>query len=352
MLEVWEITKQYEGKPLLHGVSFSLSEGETLALLGPSGSGKSTLLRIIAGLEEAEGGQIFWNGEDLRHVPAHRRGFGLMFQDYALFPHLNVFENVAFGLRMAGLPREEVRQRVEEALRLVNMSAFANRRVTDLSGGEQQRVALARALAPRPRLLMLDEPLGALDRTLREELLEDLRHLLHTTRIPAIYVTHDQEEAFALADRLILLHEGKIEQVGTPQEVYSHPVSLWAARFLGQANVLPGRVIQAEPLVVETPEGQMGGVPADGRPLREGEPVAVLLQMVGVELVEPQNPQALFPAVVDDVTFRGDSYRVELITRHNRRLLFHVSHGVRVGETVGVKLSRQAIRIYREDGNQ
>lgn len=352
MLEVREIYKQYEGKPLLQGVSFTLSEGETLALLGPSGSGKSTLLRIIAGLEESESGQILWNGEDLSGIPAHRREFGLMFQDYALFPHLNVFENVAFGLRMAGLPREEIHRRTAEALSLVNMEAFSRRRVTDLSGGEQQRVALARALAPRPRLLMLDEPLGALDRTLREELLEDLRHLLHTTRIPAIYVTHDQEEAFVLADRLILLHEGKIEQEGTPQDVYSQPVSLWAARFLGQSNVLPGRVIQSDPLLVETPEGRLGGVSANGRSMLPGEAVAVLLQWVGVELLAPDDSRALFSAVVEDMTFRGDSFRVELLTRHHRRLLFHISHSVRVGERVGVTLEPQAVRVYPESEEQ
>ena len=170
MLEIRDIWKSYEGQPLLNGVSFSLEAGETVCLLGRSGSGKSTLLRIIAGLETAERGQVLWQGQDLSAVPVHLRQFGLMFQDYALFPHRDVAENVGFGLRMQGLSKAEISLRVAEALEQVNLAAFAKRRVTDLSGGEQQRVALARALAPRPRLLMLDEPLGALDRALREQL--------------------------------------------------------------------------------------------------------------------------------------------------------------------------------------
>ena len=206
MLTVQNIHKHYEGQLLLRGVSFELGKDETICLLGPSGSGKSTLLRIIAGLEHAESGQVLWKGQDLAQVPPHQRHFGLMFQDYALFPHRTVAENIAFGLRMQNRSQEEIKQRVQEALNTITMSAFADRKVTELSGGEQQRVALARALAPQPRMLMLDEPLGALDRTLREQLSLELRRILRETQMPAIYVTHDQEEAFAIADRLLLLH--------------------------------------------------------------------------------------------------------------------------------------------------
>ncbi len=193
MLTVENIYKTYEDQPLLKGVSFTVGAHESVCLLGASGSGKSTLLRIIAGLESAESGRILWQSQDLKPVPVHRRQFGLMFQDYALFPHRTVAENVAFGLRMQNLPRPEITNRVAEALDQVNLGSFSGRRVTDLSGGEQQRVALARALAPRPRLLMLDEPLGALDRALREQVMEGLRRLLHATGIPAVYVTHDQD---------------------------------------------------------------------------------------------------------------------------------------------------------------
>src|SRR5512142_1726164 len=243
MLEVANIVKSYEGVPLLRGVSFSVAQDETVCLLGPSGSGKSTLLLIIAGLEEPEAGQVRWDGEDLAAVPAHLRDFGLVFQDYALFPHLNVFDNVAFGLRMKRWPSDQVMSRVNEVLELVNLEGFEKRRVTDLSGGEQQRVALARALGPRPRLIMFDEPLGALDRALREELLAQLRRILTEARLPAIYVTHDQSEAAAIADHVLLLHEGQIIREGPLSELWAHPGSAWAAEFLGVGKVLKGRIM-------------------------------------------------------------------------------------------------------------
>lgn len=246
MLEVKNIAKSYEGTPLLRGASFAVAQDETVCLLGPSGSGKSTLLLIIAGLEAAEGGQVLWDGNDLASVPPHLRDFGLVFQDYALFPHLSVSENVAFGLRMKHWPADETQARVSEVLALVNLSGFEKRRVTDLSGGEQQRVALARAIAPRPRLIMFDEPLGALDRALREELLVQLRRILTETRLPAIYVTHDQSEAAAIADRVLLLHDGQIVRDGPLPELWAHPGSAWAAEFLGVGKVLTGRTLDGK----------------------------------------------------------------------------------------------------------
>jgi spermidine/putrescine transport system ATP-binding protein len=289
MLEVRDIWKDYEGKPLLCGVSLRVEPGEVVCLLGPSGSGKSTLLRIIAGLEGSKSGKVFWQGQDMSGVPVHRRNFGLMFQDYALFPHRSVAGNVAFGLRMKNAPRAEINSRVQEALQAVNMADFAKRRVTDLSGGEQQRVALARALAPRPKLLMLDEPLGALDRTLKEQVAEELRRTLHATEIPAIYVTHDQEEAFAIADRLILLNEGRVIQTGAPAEIYGQPASAWAARFFGLSNLLAGRVISTDPLKAETELGIFQGTwnTPDHLP-REGEKVTLLLRPWGITLFPSQ----------------------------------------------------------------
>ncbi|OGN81217.1 MAG: hypothetical protein A2X24_09575 [Chloroflexi bacterium GWB2_54_36] len=310
-LSVREIHKMYEGKPLLRGVSFDVPEGETVCLLGPSGSGKSTLLRIITGLEAAESGQVLWDGADLADVPVHQRHFGLMFQDYALFPHRKVAENVAFGLRMQNLPAAEIQQRVNEALERVNMVGFANRRVTDLSGGEQQRVALARALAPRPRLLMLDEPLGALDRALREQLGQFLRELLHETQIPAIYVTHDQEEAFAIADRLVLLNEGKVEQDGAPDQVYNRPVSVWAARFLGLTNVLPGTVVGRRPLRVRAALGVF--TPAEVEPTEPvGSEVSLLFRPTAARVGSENDGENSLTGTVEDTTFRGESYRVTL----------------------------------------
>lgn len=348
MLEVQELIKTFDGQPLLRGITFRLQEGETLCLLGPSGSGKSTLLRIIAGIEEAEGGRVLWSGVDLARVPVHRRGFGLMFQDYALFPHLNVAQNVAFGLRMQGLPRAEVEARVAEALKQVNLEKFASRRVTDLSGGEQQRVALARALAPHPRLLMLDEPLGALDRTLREQLLEELRHLLRTTRIPAIYVTHDQEEAFQLADRLLLLHEGKIEQEGSPDEVYTRPATPWVAAFLGQTNLSRGRVVQVEPLEVETSLGRFRACPARRDVFWPGDEVVLLFRPEGARLTEVDSQGVIVKGSVDDVVFRGGGYHLELRLPEGEVFSFHVDRSVSRGAKVGLVIPAENILAYRE----
>ena len=233
MIEVKDLQKSFGALDVLRGVTFDVEKGEVLVVLGPSGSGKSTLLRAIAGLEPLTHGRILWDGEDLAGVPAHKRRFGLMFQDYALFPHKDVAGNVAFGLRMQGRASDEVRARVTEVLALVDLTGFEHRSVTTLSGGEQQRVALARALAPEPRLLMLDEPLGALDRTLRERLTTDLERLLHAIGMTSIYVTHDHAEAREIGDRLAVMRAGKIEQMGTPDEVVAHPANDFVAAFVG-----------------------------------------------------------------------------------------------------------------------
>lgn len=240
-LETREIYKSFGTLLALQGVSLQVEPGEIVALLGPSGCGKSTLLAVIAGLEPADRGQVFWNGHLLENTPPHRRNFGLMFQDFALFPHKNVYENVAFGLRMAGASSQAIARRVGQVLELVGLPGFERRDVNTLSGGEGQRVALARSLAPQPDLLMLDEPLGSLDRRLREQLEAELRHILKTTRQTALYVTHDQQEAFTLADRVALLNAGRVEQFAAPQELYCHPASTFVARFLGLDNFVAGQ---------------------------------------------------------------------------------------------------------------
>ena len=239
-LEIREIHKSFDSQPVLRGISFQQSPGEILALLGPSGSGKTTLLEIIAGLVEPDSGDCLWDGKSLHGIPPHKRSFGLMFQEYILFPHKNVRENVAFGLKMSGEERGNLSDRVREALKLVGLAGFEDRDISTLSGGEQQRVALARSLAPKPKLVMLDEPLGALDRTIRERLVGDLRQILKTASQTALYVTHDQEEAFTISDRVVILGGGTVAQIGTPQEIYYHPDSPFVARFLGMDNFLEG----------------------------------------------------------------------------------------------------------------
>jgi len=239
-LEIQDIWKGFGEDDVLRGISFQQEKGEILALLGPSGSGKTTLLEIIAGLVEPDRGDCLWGGESLLGIPPHLRNFGLMFQEYVLFPHKDVGENVAFGLKMAGTDREITSDRVKEVLDLVGLSGFEDRDPETLSGGEQQRIALARSLAPEPRLVMLDEPLGALDRSIREWLIGELRDILKNSSQTALYVTHDQEEAFRIADRVVILGNGKTAQIGTPREIYHQPNSPYIARFLGMNNLLKG----------------------------------------------------------------------------------------------------------------
>ena len=325
MLKVIDLHKTYDGQPLLKGVSFAIAPGQTICLLGASGSGKSTILRIIAGLENAESGDVRWQGRSLADVPVHQRNFGLMFQDYALFPHLDVFANVAFGLRMHNWSPDKINLRVAEVLRQTNLAAFAQRHVAELSGGEQQRVALARALAPQPVLLMLDEPLGALDRALRESLIEELRGILHRSGIPAIYVTHDQQEAFTIADTIILLHEGRMVQSGTAPEVFAKPANAWVASFLGLGNLLQGLLTSRG---VET----SAGVFACQTDLPTGTPLTLLLRPPAEIVASGET----LTGTVADVVFRGQDFRVEL----ENGMYYYLAAAPKVGQTLKLKIAK------------
>lgn len=233
MLSVQGVSKQFGTTRALDDVSIDVGD-HTVAILGPSGCGKSTLLRVIAGLERPDAGRVYWDGDEITTTPAHLRDFGLMFQTFALFPHRTVGQNVAFGLEMHGVPADERDRRVAEALAWVGMDRFRDRRIDGLSGGEKQRVALARTLAPRPRMVMLDEPLGSLDRLIRDRLIEEIAELLSETGTPAIYVTHDHDEARALSDRVALMRAGRIVQRGSWRELERDPVDDWVARFIGE----------------------------------------------------------------------------------------------------------------------
>lgn len=322
-LQLVEIDKSYGKTVALDGVSFQVAEEEIVAVLGPSGCGKSTLLRVIAGLEPPDRGRVIWKGRHLAGVPPHRRGFGLMFQEFALFPHMDVHDNVAFGLRMEDLPPDRVHARVEEVLSLVGLADFADRDVSTLSGGERQRVALARSLAPQPRLLMLDEPLGSLDRTLRERLMIELRRILKRMDQTALYITHDQEEAFAVADRVVLLRAGRVAQIGPPQEIYHRPASPFAARFLGLTNLFSGKVRAGEAgATVETP---IGSFPLSGE--AQPGPATVLLRPDAVHLeVRDSEGYCRLQGTLAERSFRGALYRA-VISVDGHRLTFDFPPG-------------------------
>jgi ABC-type Fe3+/spermidine/putrescine transport system ATPase subunit len=243
-LELEGITHRYGPVTALDDVSLTISEGELVTLLGPSGCGKTTLLRIVAGFIRPSEGRMLLQGHDVTRVPPHKRPVNMVFQRAALFPHLDVFENVAFGLRIRGTPRDDLRARVTEALRLVRLDGFDRRRAHELSGGQLQRVALARALVNRPRVLLLDEPLSALDLRIRLEMEAELRRVHRETGATFVYVTHDQGEALALSDRIVVFDQGRVEQVGTPDEIYRRPATPFAARFVGDANVLPVDILE------------------------------------------------------------------------------------------------------------
>ncbi|MEV0280658.1 ABC transporter ATP-binding protein [Streptomyces sp. NPDC050610] len=286
---------RFGARTALDAVDLEVAEHETVCVLGPSGSGKSTLLRVVAGLQRADGGRVTLEGRDQSGIPTHRRGVGLMFQDHQLFPQRDVAGNVAFGLRMRGAGRAEQARTVAELLDLVGLPDAQRRAVGTLSGGEQQRVALARALAPRPRLLMLDEPFGQLDRGLRERLVMELRSLFRTLGTTVLAVTHDQGEAFALADRVVVMRDGRIAQSGTPLEVWQRPASEFVARFLGFDNVVEAGVSGE---AAETAWGKL--------PVRRGAPQGaqrLLVRPAGVRLTGVRDG---LPCTVEARTFRGD----------------------------------------------
>jgi ABC-type Fe3+/spermidine/putrescine transport system ATPase subunit len=338
MLELRDIQKKFGSKLALNGISFQVQTGEIVALLGPSGSGKSTLLSIIAGLEQPDRGRVLWDGKDISAAPPHLRGFGLMFQDYALFPHRDAAGNVAFGLEMAGQPRAQITKRVREVLELVGLAGFERREVSSLSGGEQQRVALARALAPQPKLLMLDEPLGSLDRALRSRLLQELANILRAAGQTSLYVTHDQEEAFAIADRIVLLDAGRIAQDAVPQELYLRPSSPFVAEFLGLHNLFPGKLLAG---VLDTSFGQFPySAGADGE-------VTVLLRpdAIGIGNEGP----AIFAGKLVKAEFQG-SATLASIQSGSQLLKFSLPSAIELPE-IGADLTisfdpRTAIQLF------
>lgn len=350
MLQVNHVCKAFEGAPVLRDVSFEVARGEIVCLLGPSGCGKTTLLYIIAGLEQADSGQVLIEGQDISGTPVHQRGFGLMFQDYALFPHKNVRDNVAFGLRMAGRPRSEINASVRETLKWVGLAGFEARNVNQLSGGEQQRVALARSLAPRPRLLMLDEPLGSLDRSLRERLMNELRGILKPLGQTALYVTHDQQEAYAVADRVVIMGAGRVMQEGVPFDVYHQPANVDVARFLGMSNLVPGRVLSAtaQAVRVQTALGNLEVAPGGACLPQPGDEIIVLIRPEAAAPIagSQESGSNEIASVLAGYSFRGRHQHIIVRTPGGVELIFDLETEMSLppsGEPITLKLHSQAM---------
>ena len=308
---VRNLSKKYGSFQAVEDVSFEVPTGQLVALLGPSGSGKSTILRIIAGLEQPERGTVELTGEDATAVPIQNRGVGFVFQHFALFRHMTVRDNVAFGLKVRKLPKAEIKQRVDELLELVQLSGYSGRYPTQLSGGQRQRVALARALATRPKVLLLDEPFGALDAKVRDELRTWLRRLHDEVHVTSLFVTHDQQEAFEVADQVVVLNKGKVEQMGPPQELYEKPRTAFVTEFLGSVNVLHGRLGSGGAIVANGVDFP----PSAGTDSAGAGTVSIYVRPHDLDLTHDMNGSQAWPCTIGRITPLGGWVRVEVSLR-------------------------------------
>ncbi len=340
LIRLSDLTMAFDGETVLDRLNLTINDREFLTLLGPSGCGKTTTLRIIAGFLTPDSGDVFFDGQRINNLPPYKRKINTVFQKYALFPHLDVFDNIAFGLRISKLPKQEILDRVTEMLSIVSLKGFEHRKVTSLSGGQQQRVAIARALVNRPKVLLLDEPLGALDLRLRKDMQNELKRIQQAMGITFIYVTHDQEEALTMSDTVVVMDKGHIQQIGTPQDIYNEPQNAFVADFIGESNILDG-IMRAD-FCVEFFGHRYQCLDKGFAP---NEPVDVVIRPEDIDIVHPQN--GLLLGTVTNVTFKGVHYDI-IVDLGGFKWLVQTTDFQPVGAEVGIQLEPDAIHVMKK----
>ncbi len=340
IITLQNIAVSFDGEAVLKNFNLSIRDGEFVTLLGPSGCGKTTTLRIIGGFVKPDTGDVFFDGKKINDLPPHKRDVNTIFQKYALFPHLNVYDNVAFGMRVHGKSESQVKTKVKEMLELVNLSGFAHRNVNVLSGGQQQRVAIARALANEPKILLLDEPLGALDLKLRKDMQVELKKIQQQTGITFIFVTHDQEEALSMSDTVVVMDKGVIQQIGTPQDIYNEPENAFVADFIGESNIIDG--VMREDFLAEFAGHKFSCVDKGFEP---NEPVDVVIRPEDIDVVEPD--QSHLSGVVTSVNFRGVHYEI-IVDVRGFKWMIQSTDFQPVGKQIGLLLQPDDIHIMRK----
>ncbi len=340
IIELKNITVSFDGETVLDNLDLSIKDGEFVTFLGASGCGKTTTLRVIAGFISPDSGDVFFDGQRINDLPPYKRQVNTIFQRYALFPHLNVFDNVAFGLKVAKMDKEQIKAKVEEMLELVNMKNFAHRKITNLSGGQQQRVAIARALVNNPRVLLLDEPLAALDYKLRKDMQNELKRIQRQTGITFIFVTHDQEEALSMSDTVVVMNEGKIQQIGSPTKIYNEPKNAFVADFIGESNIIDG-------VMLDDFKVRLDG--RDFKCLDKGfkvnEPVDVVIRPEDVDIVPVDQGQ--LEGEVSSITFKGDYYEM-IVDVFGFKWMVQATDEQKVGTKVGLIIEPDAIHIMKK----
>ena len=337
IIEIKDLNKSFDGNKILKNITFYIRNNEFITLLGPSGCGKSTTLRIIAGFETADSGIVNFEGEDLLKVPAHKRNINTVFQRYALFPHLDVFDNVAFGLKIKKVPKKDIEQRVNKALATVGLADYGSRYIDQLSGGQMQRVAIARAIVNRPRILLLDEPLGALDLKMRKEMQIELKEMQRELGITFVYVTHDQEEALTMSDTIMVMNKGYIQQIGTPEKIYNEPENAFVADFIGESNIIPATMIEDKLVEILGAKWQ-----CVDEGFGKNKPVDVVIRPEDIDLVEPD--KGIIKGRVTSLIFKGVHYEME-VEANGFEWLVHSTDLSPVGAEVGIYVNPFDIQI-------